>query len=180
MGVYELQEISRSNYDSAQGVKPPGCYHNFWGIFLVVRTSPCINEFITQGNHKMNADRDADGLFSSALPRTCSNSALSRSVSTTYKMGKPWDKCRRTAHLNRLVSNSLQQHPVQEPHHHFYACTRPVAGWKKTVRPLWISESACEVRVQNSLMFMIDLAATPHQYSDCGKYNTWNVLGCTF
>ena len=48
----------------------------------------------------------------------------SRSLSTTYEMGKPWDKHLRTAHLNCLVSNLLQQHYVQEPCRHFYACTK--------------------------------------------------------
>ena len=100
MGVYTLREISRRNYDSARGASPLGRYHNSWGIFLVARTCPHINEFITQGNRKMNADRDADRLFSSALPLTRSNSALSRSLSTTYEMGKPWDKRRRTVHLH--------------------------------------------------------------------------------
>ena len=71
----------------------------------------------------MNADQDADGLFSSALPLTHSDRALSRSLSTTYEIEKPWDKRRRKAHLNRLVSNSLQQRPDQEPRHHFYTCT---------------------------------------------------------
>ena len=79
MGVYTLREISRRNYDSDWGAKPQGHNHNSWGIFLVVRTCPYINEFITWGNHKMNADWDADGLFSSALPLTCSDSALSKS-----------------------------------------------------------------------------------------------------
>ena len=66
----------------------------------------------------MNADQDADGLFSSALPVAHPVQGLS----TMYEMGKPWDKHRQTAHLNRLVSNSLQQYPVQEPRRHFYAC----------------------------------------------------------
>ena len=100
MGMYALQEISRRNYDSARE------------IFLIARTCPCINKFITRGNRKMNVDQDGDELFSSALPLTRSDSALYRSLSTTYEMGKPWDKHGRTAHLNRLVSNFLQQRPV--------------------------------------------------------------------
>ena len=67
----------------------------------------------------MNADWDADRLFSSAL---------SRSLSTTYEMGKPWDKRQQTPHPNRLVSNSLQQRPVQEPHHHFLHMYERVAS----------------------------------------------------
>ena len=70
MGVYVLWEISRRNYDSAQGALPLGRYHNSWGIFLIARTCPYINEFITRGNRKINVDRDADGLFSSTLPLT--------------------------------------------------------------------------------------------------------------
>ena len=89
MGVYALREVSRRNYDSAQGAKPQERYHNSWGIFLVARTYPCTNEFITRITRKMNADRDADGLFSSVLPLTRSNNALSKSLSTTYEMGKP-------------------------------------------------------------------------------------------
>ena len=93
----------------------PECYHNSWGIFLVARTSPYINEFITQGNRKMNADRDGDEQFSSALPLTRSNRALSRSLFTMYKMGKPWDKRQQTAHStassptcsNSVLSRSL-------------------------------------------------------------------------
>ena len=129
MGVYALGERSRRNYDTARGAKPRGRYHNSWGIFLLARTCPCINEFITRGSRKMNADRDADGLFSSALPLTRSDSALSRSLFTTYEMGKPWDKRRRTVHLNRLVSNSLQQLPFQEPRYHFYAGTNLLRAW---------------------------------------------------
>ena len=92
-------------------------------VFLIARTCPLINKFITRGNRKMNADRDVDGLFLSALPLTRSANPLSRSLSTTYEKGKPWDKCQQTAHLNHVVSNSLQQRPVEEPGHHFYACT---------------------------------------------------------
>ena len=98
MGVHALREISQWNYDSALGALLCGRYHNSWGIFLIVHTCPCINNSITRGNHKMNADRDADGLFSSALPLTRSDRALSRSLSTTYEMGKLWDKHRRPAH----------------------------------------------------------------------------------
>ena len=108
MGVDTLREISLRNHDSAWGANSPrGRYNNSWGMFLVPRTCPHINEFITQGNCKMNAD----GLFSS--------------LSTMYEMGKlhVWDKRQRTAHLNWLVSNSLQQRPVNEPRCHFYACT---------------------------------------------------------
>ena len=119
MGVYMLWKISWTNYDSSRGAKPRGHNHNFWVIFLVAHTCPYINEFITQGNRKLNADRDADGLLSSPLPLTRSDIALSRSLSTTYEMRKPWDKRRRTTHLDRLVSNSLQQHSVQEPRCHF-------------------------------------------------------------
>ena len=104
-----------NNYDRAWGAKPWGHYHNSLWIFLVARTCPYINTFITQRNSKMNPDRDADGLFSSALPLTCSDSSLSSSLSTMYEKGKPRDKRWWTAHLNLLVSNSLQQHPVQEP-----------------------------------------------------------------
>ena len=49
---------------------------------------PCINEFISQGNRKMNADRDVDRMFSNALSLTRFNNALSRSLSTTYEIGK--------------------------------------------------------------------------------------------
>ena len=119
MGVHTLREISRRNYDCARGTKPQGCNHNFWGIFLVARTCLRINEFVTRGNRKMNAERDADGLFSNALPLTRSNSALSRSLFSTYEMGKPWNKHCLTVHFIRLVSKSLQQCSVQEPRCHF-------------------------------------------------------------
>ena len=124
MGVYALWEISRRNYDSPRGAKPLKCYHNSWGIFLAACTCPYINEFITRGNRKINADRDADGLFSTAPPLTGSDSALSRSLPTMYEIGKPWDKRWQTAHLNHLVSNLHQQRPVQEPRRHFYTCTK--------------------------------------------------------
>ena len=65
---------------------------------------------------------NADELLSSALPLTRSDSTLSRSLSTMDEIGKPWGKRQRTAYLNHPVSNSLQQHPVQEPLHHSYTC----------------------------------------------------------
>ena len=68
---------------------PKGRYHNSCRIFLVARTCPYINEFSTQGNRTTNADRDADGLFSSALLLSHSNGTLSRILSTTYEMGNP-------------------------------------------------------------------------------------------
>ena len=89
----------------------------------IARTCPYINKLITQGNCKKNADWHADGLFSTTLPLTRPDSTLSMSLSTTYNMGEPQDKCQWTAYLNCLVSTSLQQCPVQEPHRHFCACT---------------------------------------------------------
>ena len=132
-GKYPLGIIlwSLRNYDSAIGTSPLRRYHSSWGIFLVSRTCPYLTEFITEGNRKMNTDWDADGLLSSTLPLTRSDSSLFSNLSTKYEMGKPWDKCQWTAHLNRLVSNSLQQRPIQEPHRHFthvrmfYECNCP-------------------------------------------------------
>ena len=122
MGLYALREISRRNYDSARRKKHLGRCNNLWEIFLIASTCPhmYIMELFTRGNRRMNAHRDADGLFPSALLLTRSDCDLSRSVFITYKMGKPWDKRQRTAHLNRLVSKSLKQCPVQEPRCYFY------------------------------------------------------------
>ena len=149
MGVYALREISRRNYDSAWRVKPWGHCHNSWGIFLIDRKCPYINKFITWGSCKMNTDRDTDGLFSSALPLTCSDSALSRSLYTTYEMGKPWDERRQTAHLNHLVFISLQQRPVREPCHHLYACTNvlriSITPLLRALRPCYECDHSCAV-----------------------------------
>ena len=125
MGVYTLQEISRKNYHGALGASPRRCYHNPWGMFLVARTCPCINKFITHRNHKMN-ERWLRR-WQTVLKRSTSNSLRQRPIQVpghyVRNGGKPWDKQRWTAHLNRLVSNLLQQCFVQEPRHHFYACT---------------------------------------------------------
>ena len=59
--VYKLndqpvrEQVTASNYYNYVTT-----YYTFWGIFLVARKFPYINEFITQGSRKMNADQDAD------------------------------------------------------------------------------------------------------------------------
>ena len=145
--MYSLREISRRNYDSALGALPWGRYHNSWGVFLVVHTCPCINRFITRGNRKMNTDRDADGLFSSALFLTRSDSAMSRSLSTTYEMGKPWDKHQRTAHHHTPMDRTSHgvfylwaSRPCYEHHAPVISVTLLLRAW-----PL-----VCRVVTQNS------------------------------
>ena len=137
MGVWVPREISRRNYDSARGAKPRGCYHNFWGIFLVVRTCPYINEFITWGNFKMNADRDAPTVLcpgacslhtkwesheinanrlhiSATLCPTCSNSVLSRNLTaifthvwTCYEHKLPCYRCDRPCYEHHAPVKSI-------------------------------------------------------------------------
>ena len=46
MDMYGLQEIPLRNYDSALKAKPRERYHNSFVIFPVVRTRPCINNYI--------------------------------------------------------------------------------------------------------------------------------------
>ena len=46
MGIYVLQEISLSNYDSALGASPLGRYHNPFMIFPAARTQPFINNYV--------------------------------------------------------------------------------------------------------------------------------------
>ena len=153
-----------------------GKYYNSWEIFFVRCTYPYINEFITEGNSKINADWDADRLFSSALSLTRSDTTLSRSLSTTYEIWKPWDKRWRTTHLKHLVSNSLQQHPVQEHRCHFYACTNMLEHsqpWYERDR-IYCEDHAPVMTIMPQLWVMPcykPVACGYSKYCTCGAFN---------